>query len=164
MTAAQISTDSKIEYRWASRVATSRSVHSKPRPCKGVMESTMELILLLWLGIAVVTAIIANNRGRNPIVWFLLGFCFSVFALIVVVCLRSEPAGATSICPGSTCPSCKGNIDPRATVCIHCKRDIDRAVMARQLKVAYYRRLAIVVPACAVVLYVAAHMPTDTTA
>jgi predicted amidophosphoribosyltransferase len=35
---------------------------------------------------------------------------------------------------GAVCPSCRSNIDPRATVCPRCLRDVDRTAVVKQLK------------------------------
>lgn len=49
----------------------------------------MEL-LLFWAGIAVVTAIAAASRGRSFLGWLILGFLFSIFALIAVLVMRQK--------------------------------------------------------------------------
>lgn len=43
--------------------------------------------VLLALLFAVATALLASSRGRNPVAWFLLGFLFSCFALILLLVL-----------------------------------------------------------------------------
>lgn len=47
----------------------------------------MELVII-WLGLAIVTALAANSRGRNWFVWLLLGVFFGLFALIAVLVMR----------------------------------------------------------------------------
>lgn len=44
----------------------------------------MELLLLLWLVFAAVSAVIAGKKGYNPGLWLVLGFVFGVFAIIVI--------------------------------------------------------------------------------
>jgi len=44
----------------------------------------MELVII-WLGLAVVTALAANSRGRNWFAWLLLGVFFGIFALLAVL-------------------------------------------------------------------------------
>lgn len=39
----------------------------------------------IWLGFAIVTALAAHARGRNPLAWFGIGFIGGVFALIAVL-------------------------------------------------------------------------------
>ena len=45
-------------------------------------------ILFIWLGIATVTGIAANARGRSFFGWFCLGMLFSLLALITVLVMR----------------------------------------------------------------------------
>ena len=40
-----------------------------------------------WLMCAVTAAVIAKGKGRSAIGWFLLGLPFSIFALVMVICL-----------------------------------------------------------------------------
>ena len=45
----------------------------------------MELLfLILW---AVCCGILANNKNRNVIGWFVLGTLFGIFSLIILACL-----------------------------------------------------------------------------
>src|ERR1700730_6788021 len=89
--------------------------------------TTMLLILIFWLVIAATTAIIAHNRNRNPFGWFLIGLCFSGFGLLLVIVLSSNTKGS-----GIVCPSCRSDIDPKASVCPRCTRDVDRANVEKQ--------------------------------
>lgn len=43
------------------------------------------MIFVLWTGVAILTAIAANARGRNPVLWFVLGMAFSLFGLAAVL-------------------------------------------------------------------------------
>lgn len=53
----------------------------------------MEL-LIIWLGLAIVTAVAASSRGRNWFGWLVLGIFFGIFALIAVLVMgRVDPAG-----------------------------------------------------------------------
>ena len=45
------------------------------------------MMLIGWTFIAIITAIIANNKNRNIIVWLILGFLFGIFSLITVAVL-----------------------------------------------------------------------------
>lgn len=48
------------------------------------------MIVLIWIGFAVLTAISASNRKRNVLGWSVLGFLFGPFALGAVL-LMGEP-------------------------------------------------------------------------
>lgn len=45
---------------------------------------------MVWLGIAIVCAVIAKDKNRNVLGWFILGFLFSIFALIPIICLSKK--------------------------------------------------------------------------
>jgi hypothetical protein len=64
------------------------------------------------------------------------------FGLLIGIFVRLGNRGTKKT--STTCTFCRSYIDPRATVCPHCSRDVDRIAIARQLKVAYYTRLALV--------------------
>lgn len=46
------------------------------------------MFLTIWIGFAIVTALAAGARGRNPIAWFGIGFIGGVFALIAVLVME----------------------------------------------------------------------------
>ena len=45
------------------------------------------MIFIIWFIMGVLSAIVAEGKGRNAGVWFALGFLFSFIALIIVVLL-----------------------------------------------------------------------------
>lgn len=45
--------------------------------------------LLIWLGFGVVTAIAASARGRNPLLWLVIGCIGGVFGLIAVLVMEN---------------------------------------------------------------------------
>lgn len=46
------------------------------------------LFLAIWIGFAIVTALAANARGRDPLAWAGIGFVGGVFALIAVLVME----------------------------------------------------------------------------
>lgn len=78
--------------------------------------------VLLWIVIAVITSIIAVAKGRSFIGWFLIGFLFSLFALVLVIVLpsnwKSRPRRRGQ--KTKTCPDCAEEILEAANVCKHC--------------------------------------------
>lgn len=42
------------------------------------------LVLLFWLGMAVITGVVASSRGRSGLAWGLVGAIFGFFALLAV--------------------------------------------------------------------------------
>jgi len=52
------------------------------------MDGPIEFLILLAFGLG--CAGLANSRGRNPVGWFLLGFFFNCFALVMLFVLPDE--------------------------------------------------------------------------
>lgn len=46
--------------------------------------------MLIWLFCAVIAAILADHRGRSPLLWFILGVLFGVFAVILLLVISEE--------------------------------------------------------------------------
>lgn len=74
-------------------------------------------IVLIWIVCAILVAVVANNRGRSGLGWFLLALIISpLLALIVVAVMsRVEPVEASK-----TCPRCAETVKRAALVCKHC--------------------------------------------
>ena len=53
----------------------------------------MELFVLIWLGLAVVTGIAATARNRSFLAWLFVGAVFGVFGLIAVLVMRPQVEG-----------------------------------------------------------------------
>lgn len=49
----------------------------------------MELIVI-WLGVAIVTALAANARGRSFVIWLIWGALFSLIALLAVLVMENK--------------------------------------------------------------------------
>lgn len=45
------------------------------------------LFLILWLFMGAACAHFASSRGRNPYIWFVIGFSLSIFGLLVLFAL-----------------------------------------------------------------------------
>ena len=50
----------------------------------------MEIMIALWVVIAVATALIARSKGHSTILWFFLGAIFGIFALLFSLFLKSS--------------------------------------------------------------------------
>lgn len=53
----------------------------------------MEGFIVIWLAFAIVTALAAKARGRDPIGWFFIGLIGGVFGLIAVLVMKDESKG-----------------------------------------------------------------------
>lgn len=43
------------------------------------------IVLLIWVGSAVATAVIARNKGRNGCIWLAIGIVLGAFGLIIAL-------------------------------------------------------------------------------
>lgn len=48
------------------------------------------MLIFIWLAFGLVTALAAGARGRNPILWGLIGCVGGVFALIAVLVMENK--------------------------------------------------------------------------
>ena len=53
------------------------------------MESSLALGLVVLIVFAAIIATMADNRGRNPVVWVILGLFFGLFAIIALLLMGS---------------------------------------------------------------------------
>lgn len=85
-------------------------------------------VLFIWFLCAILTAVIFNAKGRNPVAGFFLGFLLGIFGLIIAACLpRVEgniEAKKLSTGIAKACPFCAELVRLEAVVCKHCGRDL----------------------------------------
>ena len=48
------------------------------------------MVLVIWIIFAIACAIIAEKKGYNQIIWFLLGMVFGIFSLGVIIFLPDK--------------------------------------------------------------------------
>ncbi|MEW6257439.1 MAG: zinc ribbon domain-containing protein [Pseudomonadota bacterium] len=94
----------------------------------------MEFVIV-WVGLAIVCAIVAPTRGRSAIGWFCLAFFISgLLAIILLLALPSKKAPAVTEVKivtdrprggndEKTCPRCAETIKRAAKVCRFCGYD-----------------------------------------
>lgn len=77
---------------------------------------------ILWVASAVLSAVVASSKGRSVLVWLILGFLFSFFALIAVGLMPSLKKDPFAPTPEThvRCPECREFVFMDATKCKHC--------------------------------------------
>ena len=83
------------------------------------------LWIFVWLGFAVVTAVIASSKGRSSVLWGILGCIFGIFAFLAIAFMAPISTNQPQIPQSSTRPT-----PPRYAgiekdrVCPHCNRPL----------------------------------------
>jgi membrane protein YdbS with pleckstrin-like domain len=72
------------------------------------------LLLAVLFLLAIIPAVIAAKKGRNPVIWYLYGLALWIVALVHAIMLP----------PKRRCRFCAEAIRPEAKVCPHCQRDL----------------------------------------
>lgn len=68
----------------------------------------------LALILGAIPAMIAKKKGRNAVGWYIYGVLLFIIALPHALIMKSK----------YQCPHCRSNVDPAATVCPKCARDM----------------------------------------
>ena len=87
----------------------------------------METLVVIWIGIAALTAIAAKSRNREPFLWLIIGIVFGIFALAAVLIMKPEPDEAAKKLDGRPtpqthflCPDCNKLIKKDTDQCPKC--------------------------------------------
>lgn len=88
----------------------------------------MTRALLIQILVGLITAIVANSKGRSFWGWWIYGALFSPFALIYALLLKRDDRAIQRNHQQKNriqCPQCEELIPPNSSHCSHCNKEID---------------------------------------
>ncbi len=81
--------------------------------------------LLLWIGLAIASGVIASSKGRSGLGYFVLGLLLPLIGIIIAIGVSSRvapPPSQAAVSPRDEvkCPACAEVILREAKKCKHC--------------------------------------------
>lgn len=118
-------------------------------------------ITFVWLALAVAVGVLASNRGRSGVGWFVLSVLLSpllglLFCLVAKDLSRAPGTGQPGPATHRRCPQCAEFIQPAAKVCKHCGAAVDPSAYLAEQAAARYRDAEAGATARAIFSFVAA--------
>lgn len=74
-------------------------------------------VLIVWLAVAVTAGIVATNKGRSGLGWFLLCFFLTPLAILPLLALKPRYENMSGV---RLCPRCSEYVQASALSCRHC--------------------------------------------
>lgn len=98
------------------------------------MEVLVWIIILQGIIFGAFSSFIAKEKNRDSGGWFVLGFFFSLLAILALIGLpkltdfrfveRRVEADDQSVLSQAICPFCREEINPESILCKHCRSDL----------------------------------------
>lgn len=82
-------------------------------------EGAFMVIFLVWVGFAIAVGVLASNKDRSGIGWFLLAVLVSPLIAAIVLLIAGEGRA-------HRCPFCAEKIKKDARLCPHCRSDLSK--------------------------------------
>lgn len=83
---------------------------------------SLSMFIIIWIAFSIIVGAIADQRGRDAIVFFFTALILS--PLIAIIILIAIPAVTPPDPQKTQCPHCHGLVDRHVECCMHCRRDI----------------------------------------
>lgn len=89
----------------------------------------MLVVLIIWVIAAILAVVIAGNKNRSAIGWFLAAVFLTPLSVLVLLALEPlPPAGAAAeqaaLAAGvKKCPMCAETVQAEAKICKHCRHE-----------------------------------------
>jgi len=89
-----------------------------------VETSVFGIVLLLafglWIGLGLLAAYVANEKGRGGGAWFIVGMLFGPIAFLALIAIPARDQAAADSRASGTLPSAPGALQPVTKVCPRC--------------------------------------------
>jgi hypothetical protein len=90
----------------------------------------MEIVFLVWIGLAFVAASVARSKGLSGFGYFVLSCLMSFVVAIIVLAIVPSRKTLVATKEAAQCPFCREEVKFEAIVCKHCGRDIQPLLIA----------------------------------
>lgn len=92
------------------------------------------MIIVLWIGLAIVIGMAASSRGRSGFGWFIVALCLSPLLggvlLLLMKNVKEDAQVQQRIAQSKTCPRCAESVKTAAEVCRYCGHSFVAAASA----------------------------------